>query len=93
MTKAYGIIKTVMVTEKATDCMENAGKYVFKVAPTANKIEIAKAVEELFSVKVQAVNTMNYSGKKKRRGRTVGKRSDWKKAVVTLAEGNTIDIY
>jgi len=93
MTKAYSIIKTVLVTEKATGMMEE-GKYVFKVADGANKVEIAKAVEQLFDVKVTAVNTMKYQGKKKRlRGMKMGKRADWKKAIVTLAEGNSIDIY
>lgn len=94
MKTAYHVIKTVQVTEKATDMMEQ-GKYCFKVAPTANKIEIAKAVEELFDVKVEAVNTMNYQGKKKRaRGSAkVGKRADWKKAIVTVAAGESIEIY
>jgi large subunit ribosomal protein L23 len=74
--------------------MMEEGKYVFKVADNANKVEIAKAVEQLFDVKVTAVNTMKYQGKKKRlRGMKMGKRADWKKAIVTLAEGNLIDIY
>ncbi|MGL4854594.1 MAG: 50S ribosomal protein L23 [Lentisphaeria bacterium] len=94
MSKAYSIIKTVLVSEKVAELMENENKYVFKVCTTANKIEIAKAVEELFSVKVEAVNTINYAGKRKRlRGMKMGKRADWKKAIVTLAEGNSIDIY
>ncbi len=93
MSKAYSVIKTVLLTEKANLQMEE-GKYTFKVAINANKIEIAKAVEELFSVKVDSVNTMKYNGKRKRlRGMKMGKRADWKKAVVTLAEGNSIDIY
>lgn len=92
MSNAYKIIKTVMVTEKASSMIE-AGKYTFKVAPGSNKVEIAKAVEEVFGVKVKAVNTLNYLGKTKRRGAHVGKRADWKKAVVTLAPGQTIEIF
>jgi large subunit ribosomal protein L23 len=67
---------------------------VFKVAPRANKIQIKKAIEKYFKVKVQAVNTMNYAGKSgnsRMRGNT-GRRANWKKAVVTLREGETIDL-
>lgn len=92
MSNSFKIIKTVLVTEKASTLME-AGKYTFKVATGANKVEIAKAVEEVFGVKVKAVNTLNYNGKKKRRGAYVGKRADWKKAVVTLAPGQTIELF
>lgn len=92
MSKAYSVIKTVLVTEKATEQMEE-GKYVFKVAAKSNKVEIAKAIEELFNVKVDSVNTMNYNGKRKRRRGIMGKKADFKKAVVTLVAGNTIEIY
>ena len=65
-------------------------KYTFKVNPKAGRIEIARAVEELFKVKVAKVNVMNYQGKAKRAGRTMkmGRRPDWKRAIVTLAEGS-----
>jgi large subunit ribosomal protein L23 len=69
------------------------GKYVFVVDKKANKIEIAKAVAEIFKVKVVSVNTANVTGKKKRVGRTVGKRPDYKKAIVKLAAGETIEFF
>ena len=69
------------------------GKYVFVVAKKANKIEIAKAVAQVFNVKVANVNTVNVSGKVKRMGRFVGKRSDYKKAIVKLAPGETIEFF
>lgn len=87
----YDIIRNPVVTEKSTMASEN-NQVVFDVAPDASKPEIKAAVEALFSVKVKAVNTLVRKGKEKRfRGR-IGRRSDVKKAVVTLAEGQTIDI-
>jgi large subunit ribosomal protein L23 len=68
-------------------------QFVFEVARDATKIEIRKAVEKMFEVHVSSVNTMNIQGKDRRVGRFVGKRSDWKKAVVTLAEGEVIDVF
>jgi large subunit ribosomal protein L23 len=94
MTKsAYAIIDTILVTEKNTDLQEEQNKYVFKTAPDSTKIEIKRAVEELFDVKVKSVNIMNYKGKPKRVGRTLkmGRRANWKKAVVTLSDGS-IDV-
>jgi len=90
--KAYDIVKAPLVTEKS-NALAKEKKYVFKVNPNAGKIEIASAVEELFKVKVAAVNVSNYLGKEKRVGRSAktGRRPDWKKAVVTLSEG-TIEI-
>ena len=87
------IVKGIQLTEKATILGETENKYMFKVHPSANKIEIKKAVEEIFNVSVANVNTMRYQGKRKRE-RTVrfGKRSDWKRAVVTLKEGDKIDL-
>ena len=73
----------IIVTEKSNDQLQE-GKYTFKVNRKATKVEIAKAVEKLFEVKVLKVNTMNVSGKKKRVGYHVGKTSDWKKAIVTI---------
>ena len=77
------IIIAPVVTEKSNDELQQ-GKYTFKVNKKATKVEIAKAVEKLFEVKVLKVNTMNVSGKEKRMGRYVGKTSDWKKAIVTI---------
>jgi large subunit ribosomal protein L23 len=93
MKNAYKIVISPMITEKNND-MVSQDKYVFKVARTAGKIEIAQAVEELFDVKVKSVNVMNYNGKPKRAGRSmiIGRRADWKKAVVTLSEGQ-IDLF
>ncbi|MDD5728279.1 MAG: 50S ribosomal protein L23 [Victivallales bacterium] len=93
MKNAYKIVISPLITEKNND-LAAQGKYVFKVDRKAGKIEIAQAVEELFDVKVKSVNTMNYNGKPKRAGRSmiVGRRADWKKAVVTLAEGS-IDLF
>ena len=86
------IIKPV-ITEKSMDELQN-GKYTFKVAKNANKIEIKKAVEALFGVKVSKVNTISVNGRKKRMGRSEGYTSDWKKAVVTLAQDSkTIEFF
>ena len=89
---ARDILIRPLITEKSTQLMEE-GKYVFFFAKKANKIEIAKAVAEVFNVKVANVNTVNVSGKMKRMGRFVGKRSDYKKAIVKLAPGETIEFF
>ena len=89
---ARDILIRPLITEKSTQLMEE-GKYVFVVAKKANKIEIAKAVAQVFNVKVANVNTVNVSGKVKRMGRFVGKRSDYKKAIVKLAPGKTIEFF
>lgn len=81
--EARDILIKPIVTEKSTALMEER-KYTFCVPLSATKIQIRQAVEQIFKVKVQAVNTMRYEGKMKRLGRTQGRRSDWKKAVVTL---------
>jgi len=82
-------IQTILITEKSVELADTEKKYVFKVHPEANKIEIAKAIEDIYDVKVAAVNTMNRKGKKKRVGRSMkqGRKANWKKAIVTLAEG------
>ena len=90
--EARNIIIRPLVTEMTTELMEE-GKYVFVVAKEANKIEIAKAVSTIFNVKVESVNTVNVLGKVKRMGRNLGKRSDYKKAIVKLAEGQTIEFF
>ena len=87
------IILTPVVTERSMDIMRSQRKYTFKVAKDANKIEIAKAVEELFNVKVAKVNTISVKGKQKRMGRSVGYRPDWKKAIVTLEGDKTIEFF
>ncbi|HAP51238.1 MAG: 50S ribosomal protein L23 [Muribaculaceae bacterium] len=86
-----------VVTEKATAVSEKNNRYTFKVSPEANKFQIKDAVEKMYEVKVVGVSTMNYDGKKKQRytrtGLLRGKVAAFKKAVVTLAEGQTIDFY
>ena len=91
---AQDIIIKPIITEHSMDCLAQ-GKYTFKVAKSANKVEIAKAVEKLFKgVKVAKVNTVSVRGKKKRMGRNEGYTSAWKKAIVTLAEGSkTIEFF
>ena len=90
--EARDILVRPLITERTTQLMAE-GKYVFVVAKAANKIEIAKAVSEVFKVKVAKVNTVNVIGKKKRMGRTQGKRPDYKKAIVKLAPGETIEFF
>jgi large subunit ribosomal protein L23 len=81
------------VTEKGSKLREVGNKYLFSVARDANRIEIKRAVEEIFRVKVKDVRTIVMHGKVKRMGIFAGKRPDWKKAVVTLAEGQSIDLF
>jgi large subunit ribosomal protein L23 len=89
--KHYDVIVAPVITEKSTMLTEH-NKVVFKVAPTATKPEIKAAVEALFGVKVTAVNTLVRKGKMKRFRGSVGRQSDAKRAVVTLAEGQAIDV-
>ena len=89
--KIYDVIKSPVITEKATMASEH-NQVVFNVAKHATKPEIKKAVEALFEVKVKAVNTLNRKGKTKRFRGIKGKQSDVKKAIVTLEEGQTIDV-
>jgi large subunit ribosomal protein L23 len=86
------LIRRPLVTEKATLMMEN-NQYVFEVDPKATKPEIKAAIEELFEVKVVAVNTYNPPKKKRRFGRFVGNRAHYKRAIVTLAAGDTIPLF
>jgi len=81
-----------LMTEKSMQQKEALNTVAFKVRPDANKVEIRAAVERVFNVKVTAVRTASYEGKLKRMGRFQGRRSDWKKAVVTLAAGHKIDL-
>jgi len=87
MKNQHGVLKGPCLTEKATLMQEIDGKVVFKVHPKANKIDVKRAVEQMFKVKVQDVRTVNVQGKKKRVGKHIGYTCNWKKAYVTLAEG------
>ncbi|MDE7295471.1 MAG: 50S ribosomal protein L23 [Oscillospiraceae bacterium] len=90
---AQDIVIKPIITEKSMGALAE-NKYTFKVAKNANKIEIAKAVEELFGVQVASVNTMNCKGRSKRVGMNRGTTPDWKKAIVTLKEGSkTIEFF
>lgn len=92
MKDVYQVIHKVLLTEKGTRLSETENKYIFSVSPVANKAEIKQAVEELFKVKVTAVNTMKRQGKGKReRTAAAGRTANSKRAVVTLAEGSQID--
>jgi large subunit ribosomal protein L23 len=93
MKESFDHLQTVILTEKATILSEKHNQYVFRVNPKANKIQIKQAVEELFKKTVVNVNTANFAGKKKReRTASFGRRAHWKKAVVTLKEGDKIDL-
>ncbi|WP_024872124.1 50S ribosomal protein L23 [Tolumonas lignilytica] len=85
------VLKAPHISEKSTMVAEKLNTIVFKVATDATKAEIKAAVEKLFEVKVEAVRTLNVAGKTKRTGARMGRRSDWKKAYVTLVEGQDID--
>jgi large subunit ribosomal protein L23 len=87
------VIVRPLVTEKSHDQLDRLGAYTFVVNKDANKIEIAKAVEKQFGVKVRDVRTMRYAGKQKRMGRFIGRKASWKKAMVTLAEGDSIELF
>ncbi len=89
----YSVIKRPLVTEKTTIARDEENKYVFVVNRKATKIDIRNAVEKIFKVKVMGVRTINVTGKKKRLGRTVGKGKDWKKVIITLPPGSSVDIF
>lgn len=89
--RLHQIIRAPLISEKANRVAESDNQVVFKVSRDATKAEIRQAVEALFEVRVTKVNTLNVKGKTKRFGRSMGRRSDWKKAYVTLAEGSEID--
>ncbi|HMV99400.1 MAG TPA: 50S ribosomal protein L23 [Acidobacteriota bacterium] len=97
MLTIWDVIKSPVITEKAMDMKEHTTEtgqlLTFKVDPRANKIQIKNAVEKIFNVQVAAVRTANFQGKEVRRGRTIGRKSDWKKAFVTLKPGSTISEY
>jgi len=87
------VVRRAMITEKGTRLREQENGYLFEVAPDANKIEIKHAIEAIFPVKVESVRTLRVHGKPKRMGRYAGHRPDWKKAVVTLKKGQTIELF
>jgi len=87
------VVKRALISEKGSALLEKENAYAFEVAPDSNKIEIKKAVEAIFNVKVLSVRTMNMYGKSKRLGVFFGRRSHWKKAIVKLKEGQTIELF
>lgn len=91
MNTSYDILRNILRTEKGTSMLAQ-NKYLFQVARDANKIQIKQAVEELYNVKVVNVNTLNMQGKWKRVRYKAGRTPDWKKAVVTLKEGDKIEV-
>ena len=93
MTKYYDIIKAPIITEQSTKLIESQNRYTFKVDKKSNKVEIKKAIEAIFNVKVLSVNTINVLPKFKRMGKYEGYKSAYKKAVVKLAEGQKIDAF
>ena len=93
MKAPQAIIRELLVTEKGTRIQESDNQYQFEVDRSANKIEIKRAIESLFKVKVKSVNTMNRAGKKKReRTMNFGHTASWKRAIVALREGERIDL-
>jgi len=87
------ILKKPLITEKSSKLQEKNNQYTFLVDVNSNKIEIKREIEDKFGVSVKEVNTVNYEGRKARVGRFFGKKSDFKKAIVTLAKGDKLDIY
>jgi large subunit ribosomal protein L23 len=92
MNELHDIIKTASLTEKSSVLSEKHNKYVFRVSPRANKIQIKHAIERMFQKKVIAVNTCNYDGKWTRVRGPLGRKAKWKKAIVTLKEGDKIEL-
>lgn len=92
MKNSYNIILNPLRTEKGSKIQAKENKYIFKVNPAANKVQIKQALEEIYKVKVEKINTMSMLGKWRRVRLVEGKRPDWKKAVVTLKEGEVIEI-
>lgn len=92
-TDLYDIIRVPRITEKGTRLKEKTNVLTFEVRRDANKVQVRKAIEGIFKVKVADVTTVNIAGKRKRMGMREGRRSDWKKAYVTLKPGEKIDIF
>jgi large subunit ribosomal protein L23 len=91
--EARTVVRRALVTEKGTRLREGQNGFLFEVARDANKVQIKKAVESIFNVKVDTVRTLRVHGKPKRMGRYAGHRPDWKKAVVTLKKGHSIELF
>lgn len=89
----YDIIRRPLITEKTSIQKDNNNQVTFEVDRRANRIEIRRAVEKIFNVNVASVRTLNVKGKTKRRGRVLGRRRNWKKAIVTLRPGERIDFF
>lgn len=93
MKNPHDVIIRALITEKGTKMRETGNRYLFQVSPEANKIEIKSAIEQVFGVTVESVRTQNVMGKIKRLGRNLGRRPNWKKAIVTLKEGDNIELF
>ena len=93
MKEPRSVVRRALITEKGTVLREQRNQYHFEVAVDANKIEIKRAIETIFQVKVGSVRTQQVRGKFKRQGRTAGRRSDWKKAIVTLMPDQKIELF
>jgi len=93
MATLYRTVVRPIMTEKTSAAYQDRQEYTFQVAPDANKTAIRAAIEKLFGVTVTGVQTMNCRGKTRRVGQSIGKRANWKKAIVTLKQGDTIDIF
>ena len=89
----YDIIKRPVITEKTNIQKDQSNQVTFEVDPRANRIEVQRAIEKIFNVKVSDIRTMHVRGKAKRRGRILGKRRSWKKAIVTLRPGERIEFF
>lgn len=93
MLEEYRIIRRPIITEKASTLKEESNQVVFEVDRQSNKNEIKKAIEKLFKVTVLGIRTQNRIGKRKRMGRILGRRKNWKKAIVTLKEGDRVEFF
>ncbi len=89
----YDIIKRPLITEKTNIQKEDYNQITFEVDQRANRVEIKRAIEKLFNVRVSTIRTIQVKGKRKQRGRVIGKRKDWKKAIATLMPGERIDFF
>jgi large subunit ribosomal protein L23 len=93
MPTKHEVIVRPLITEKTSAAYQDRGEYAFEVHPQASKTQIRQAIEDLFGVKVTNVWTSNQRGKEKRMGRSIGRRPNWKKAIVTLREGDSIEVF
>ncbi len=89
----YSQLKTPYITEKTNLIKDTENKFCFKVDKNSNKVEVKKAIEKIFSVKVEKVGILNMQGKKKRLGKSEGKKASWKKAIITIKKGEKLSIF